>query len=135
MCTLVCQYLYETCLLLWSIFTADNYKQVLKVAMNYALNKLQNIGIGFNDLTLLLSKQVIIGNYALRHGKGILFWMLFALIYFISPIDLIPDPIPIVGYMDDLYVIKMVIDKFRDEFNDFEACQQGNDWQIPCIHL
>ena len=36
-------------------------------------------------------------------GKIILF--LLALLYVISPIDLIPDVIPVVGWIDDLVVI------------------------------
>ena len=31
-----------------------------------------------------------------------------ALIYFVSPIDLIPDFIPVVGYLDDVAVISFV---------------------------
>lgn len=33
-----------------------------------------------------------------------------ALLYFISPIDLIPDNIPVVGYLDDLAVITLALD-------------------------
>ena len=32
-------------------------------------------------------------------------WIIFALGYFISPIDLIPDFIPVVGYADDVAVV------------------------------
>ena len=32
-----------------------------------------------------------------------------ALIYFISPIDLIPDHIPVIGYLDDLAVLSLVV--------------------------
>lgn len=32
-----------------------------------------------------------------------------ALIYFISPIDLIPDDIPVVGYLDDLAVLSLAV--------------------------
>lgn len=33
-----------------------------------------------------------------------------ALLYFISPIDLIPDNIPVVGYLDDLAVLSLALD-------------------------
>lgn len=53
--------------------------------------------------------------------KGTIAAVVFALLYFISPIDLIPDPIPVVGYLDDAAVIaacvKMVgadLQRFRD---------------------
>jgi len=34
----------------------------------------------------------------------ILFVLVLALLYIISPIDFIPDPIPVVGWVDDLAV-------------------------------
>ncbi len=33
----------------------------------------------------------------------------FALIYAISPIDLIPDVIPVIGYLDDLLILPILI--------------------------
>lgn len=32
-----------------------------------------------------------------------------ALIYFVSPIDLIPDNIPVIGYLDDLAVLSLAV--------------------------
>lgn len=39
----------------------------------------------------------------------------FAVAYLISPIDLIPDVIPILGFLDDAYVFKLVVDSFNSE--------------------
>ena len=39
----------------------------------------------------------------------------FALIYVVSPIDLIPDFIPVVGYIDDATVVAMVIQSLRED--------------------
>ncbi|HET7340182.1 MAG TPA: YkvA family protein [Methylomirabilota bacterium] len=33
-----------------------------------------------------------------------------ALVYFASPVDLIPDSVPFVGYLDDLLVVVLVVD-------------------------
>jgi uncharacterized membrane protein YkvA (DUF1232 family) len=38
-----------------------------------------------------------------------------ALIYFISPIDLIPDHIPVVGYLDDLAVLSLAVNSLATE--------------------
>lgn len=38
-----------------------------------------------------------------------------ALIYFISPIDLIPDHIPIVGYLDDLAVLSLAVESLTKQ--------------------
>lgn len=40
------------------------------------------------------------------HAKFIAF---FALAYLISPIDLIPDFIPVVGYLDDLVIVPLLL--------------------------
>lgn len=46
-----------------------------------------------------------------------------ALIYFISPIDLIPDFIPVVGYVDDAAVIGFVVASVYTDLNNFR------DWE------
>jgi uncharacterized membrane protein YkvA (DUF1232 family) len=42
-----------------------------------------------------------------------------AIIYFISPIDVIPDFIPVVGYMDDALVIKLALDFASEDLNKY----------------
>ena len=38
-----------------------------------------------------------------------------AIIYFVSPIDVIPDFIPVVGYVDDLTMIKFTLDLVSED--------------------
>jgi len=40
--------------------------------------------------------------------------LLAAIVYVVSPIDLIPDVIPVAGWVDDLIVIAMALNKFLD---------------------
>jgi len=42
-----------------------------------------------------------------------------ALIYFVSPIDLIPDFIPVVGYLDDGAVITFVVASIKTDLDNF----------------
>lgn len=44
-----------------------------------------------------------------------------ALIYILSPIDIIPDAIPVAGIIDDAFVIKLVYDAIQDEFEKWKA--------------
>ena len=49
-----------------------------------------------------------------------------ALIYFISPIDLIPDHIPVVGYLDDLAVLSIALNYANDATKAEEKKAQKN---------
>ena len=42
-------------------------------------------------------------------------WIIAALAYFISPIDAIPDVIPVLGYVDDAALVGWVIYELADE--------------------
>ena len=44
-----------------------------------------------------------------------------ALVYFLSPLDLIPDFIPVIGYVDDVAVLGFVLIAIQSDLNDFRA--------------
>lgn len=46
-------------------------------------------------------------------------WAIAAIIYFVNPFDVIPDFIPVVGYVDDSTVIAFVINSIRKDLDDF----------------
>ena len=41
------------------------------------------------------------------------------LLYFILPTDLIPDFIPVIGYVDDLAVITTIMNSLKKEIKDY----------------
>ena len=43
------------------------------------------------------------------------------LIYLLSPIDLIPDAIPVAGIIDDAFVLKLIYDAIKDEINNWKS--------------
>jgi uncharacterized membrane protein YkvA (DUF1232 family) len=47
------------------------------------------------------------------------------LLYLVSPIDLIPDFIPVLGLMDDISLIAWFIDTFQKEITRFAAWEAG----------
>ncbi len=47
-----------------------------------------------------------------------------ALLYLISPLDVIPDFIPVVGYVDDAAVIAWVLKSIAEELKDFKSWEQ-----------
>lgn len=48
-----------------------------------------------------------------------------AMLYLISPLDAIPDFIPVVGYVDDAAVIAWVLNSIAEELKDFKSWEQG----------
>jgi len=42
------------------------------------------------------------------------------LLYFISPFDLIPDVIPVVGYLDDIFVISLVVKGVKKDLDQYK---------------
>jgi uncharacterized membrane protein YkvA (DUF1232 family) len=54
---------------------------------------------------------------------------LAVLLYVLSPIDLVPDFIPVVGFLDDLSLISWFVGKFSGEITRFR------DWEMQSAHL
>jgi uncharacterized membrane protein YkvA (DUF1232 family) len=48
-----------------------------------------------------------------------LLWIIAALSYLIDPFDLIPDAMPVLGFIDDATVVEFVADKTRQTLDDF----------------
>ncbi|MEX2595598.1 MAG: YkvA family protein [Salibacteraceae bacterium] len=63
----------------------------------------------WNHLELFYS---ILGRHSIGEGpllpKNDLVKIIAALLYFISPIDVLPDFVPIVGFIDDVFIIGLV---------------------------
>jgi uncharacterized membrane protein YkvA (DUF1232 family) len=47
-----------------------------------------------------------------------------AIIYFVSPVDAIPDWIPVVGYIDDAAVVGFVIYSIKGDLEDFHEWEK-----------
>ena len=47
------------------------------------------------------------------------------LLYFILPADLIPDFIPVIGYLDDLAVLNTIMNSLNEEIRDYRIWKQS----------
>lgn len=79
----------------------------------------------FSDLMLLFRfvRAWARGDFREVPRKSVL-WALFAIVYFLSPIDLIPDFLP-GGYIDDMFVIAYVTKKIRADLDRYEAWENA----------
>ena len=50
----------------------------------------------------------------------------FAVSYLISPIDVIPDFIPLVGFVDDAAVFGLVVKSFMSEIEEYKTWKKNN---------
>lgn len=46
------------------------------------------------------------------------------LLYFILPADLVPDFIPIVGYLDDLAVLTTIVNSLKEEIREYQIWKE-----------
>lgn len=52
--------------------------------------------------------------------------LVFGLIYVIFPVDVIPDVIPILGYADDLMVVRFIWNQLQKELGEFRTWREAN---------
>lgn len=60
-------------------------------------------------------------------SRGSIITIVAALIYFVSPIDFIPDFIPMLGFADDLALLTFVISKLGEELEKFQLWELNKD--------
>jgi uncharacterized membrane protein YkvA (DUF1232 family) len=91
-----------------------------------AVAKLQSVGIKDNLAEFQTSIQLLIrmvrayasGEYRVLPWKSLVS-IVAVLIYFVSPIDLIPDFLPIIGLTDDVALVVWLVKTLSDEIRKF----------------
>lgn len=103
------------------LFDIEKTKETLQRAFEKALKNEGAMSEVFHDLKLLflLVKDYITGKY-----RGIPFGSIVtivaAILYFLSPIDFIPDFLLGIGLIDDVFVIGLVLKQFHIDLQKYE---------------
>lgn len=63
-------------------------------------------------------------------NKSALVSVVAGLLYFLSPIDAIPDWIPVIGYLDDLAVLGWVMKTWSDELEAFRTWRDNQSAEV-----
>ncbi|WP_192820849.1 YkvA family protein [Rufibacter sp. LB8] len=71
-----------------------------------------------------LVKAYVNGNYRQVETKSMLLGVA-VLLYVATPLDLIPDFIPIIGFADDLSLMAWFISAFQEELQKFQVWEEG----------
>jgi len=84
------------------------------------------IGRFIDDVEILLP---MVRDYWSGRYRQILFWAIaavaFALLYVLNPLDIIPDVIPIVGYLDDVAVVAVCLAMAEQELHAYRGWKEG----------
>ncbi|MEQ9468460.1 MAG: YkvA family protein [Ekhidna sp.] len=106
-------------------------KEQIKSTISKAGSKLRSIAENSNELKEMKSKLQILLRMIQSHISGeyrsfpvsTIVLIVFALVYFITPTDLIPDFIPLLGFTDDASVVFLIMRKLNRDIKKF------NEWE------
>lgn len=87
----------------------------------YKLGNLPVIGGVFSDIPILVDmvKDYVNGAYREVPVASIIM-IIIALMYFISPVDIIPDVVPFLGKLDDAAIISLVLVALHNDIADYK---------------
>ena len=118
-----------------SVILSDKTKasNTIKDALGKAVNNKSDLEGVWTKLVLLfaVSKDYVNGDYTEIPKRSIIA-ILGGLIYFLSPIDVIPDVVPVLGFIDDIYMLNLV---YRQVLKDPEKYKVWKDTQGKIIDL
>jgi uncharacterized membrane protein YkvA (DUF1232 family) len=90
--------------------------ETIRNKINKAYPALKKVLENVRELYALF-KDSVKGNYKLHPANVAMIGG--GLLYFLLPVDLIPDFIPIVGYLDDLAVLTTIMSSLSGEINEY----------------
>jgi uncharacterized membrane protein YkvA (DUF1232 family) len=101
--------------------------KLLRELLQNAIGKLNVIPRGpFGDAWPYLLAMIRLGRAHQRNeyreiSRPKLLMVIAALIYFVSPFDVIPDWLPVLGHIDDAFVVTLALKSVRTELDAFMA--------------
>lgn len=103
------------------MFDSFQQKEVSQSDLNKAEKKASNLGSKVEDFKLLLSmfKDGVSGKYSISPKHYAIIGG--AILYVVSPIDAIPDIIPVVGWLDDIGIVGMAISSLGTALTAYKA--------------
>lgn len=98
----------------------DKVEELLKKVIR-SLDNIPLVGKFFADVPTLclILKDYIEGDYTAIPVASLV-TIVIALIYFVSPVDLVPDFIPVLGKMDDALVITVAVGAIHNDIADYK---------------
>ncbi|WP_420318007.1 YkvA family protein [Ekhidna sp.] len=111
-------------------------KEAMKSTLSKAGNKLKRLAKNSPELQEFKEKLEILMRMFRSHLSGeyrafpvsSIVLIVFGLVYFITPTDLIPDFIPAIGFTDDASVVLLIIKKLNRDIKRFHQWEE-EQWE------
>ncbi|NLN83706.1 MAG: DUF1232 domain-containing protein [Firmicutes bacterium] len=91
------------------------------------LSKIPVLGEKLVNVPILIS---LVRSYVRKEYQdiplGSVIAIVAALLYFLAPVDLIPDSIPIIGYLDDVAMVAFMWRMVADDVEEYKKWQRDN---------
>lgn len=101
---------------------SDKTGSLLKKAFEKGNNRKEALGEAWDQLRLFIDFVKAYSNGEYRQvSKGTILTVIGAIIYFVSPLDLVPDFIVGLGILDDAAVIGFAIKRISVELEEFKT--------------
>ena len=103
----------------------------IKDALGKAINNKSDLDGVWTKMVLLfgVAKDYVNGDYTEIPKRSIVA-ILGGIIYFLSPLDIVPDFVPLLGFMDDIFVLNLV---YKQVLKDLEKYKKWKDAQLKVI--
>ena len=90
------------------------------------INDMPFVGKKFSMIPVMISlvKNYVQGKYT-TVPYGTILAIMSALIYVLSPVDIIPDFIPFVGHLDDVAVIGLCLSMVKTDIDSYDVWRQS----------
>ncbi|MFY7828214.1 MAG: YkvA family protein [Flectobacillus sp.] len=114
-----------------SLALLELLREVLSKAKEVADKENKGVGQVLTDKLTTLSRMVkayVSGQYRIVPWPTIL-KIVAVLIYFVSPLDVIPDILPIIGLTDDLAIVLWLFRALQEDIENFEAWERNQLFQ------
>ena len=86
-----------------------------------------NAGVLYEDIRLLINllKDWISKDYR-EVPMGTVVSLLAGVIYFVNPFEIMPDYIPLIGYIDDAFLLSLIIRQFNRDMQKYAIWKAKN---------
>ncbi|AGF57416.1 uncharacterized membrane protein YkvA (DUF1232 family) [Clostridium saccharoperbutylacetonicum] len=108
----------------------DKFERLVQ-RLEIKLKLVPGIGKYISDIACMVS---LVRSYIKKEYTdipiGTIISIVSTLIYILSPVDLIPDYIPVVGYLDDLALLSWVLKLIHSDVEEYKKWRIENNKQI-----